>query len=117
MKDYRRLRSNLSDVAKAESASAKNEILLEMSLHQFRKEIAGITQCSLADRLHVSQAEVSKLERRRDMLISSLRAYCIALGAELHIVMEYGGTQTRLMMPVAAGEEITEPVPRRVAAQ
>ncbi len=33
------------------------------------------------------------------MLISTLTAYCEALGADLHIVMQYGDTQVRLMTP------------------
>jgi len=105
MKDYRELRKGLSVVAKAEAESAKHEILLDMELRQFRKELVGLTQQKVADLLTVSQAEVSKLESRRDMLISTLKAYCGAVGAELHIVMEYGGTRVRLMTPALVRSE------------
>lgn len=106
MRDYAELRNSLSDVAKAESILAKHEIILDMELQQFRKEIVGLTQIKLAKHLTVSQAEVSKLEKRRDMLISTLQAYCSALGAELHIVMEYGGTKVRLMLPESISNEV-----------
>ena len=106
MKNYAELRNGLSDVAKAESLVAKNEIILDMELRQFRKEIVGLTQTKLARHLTVSQAEVSKLEKRRDLLISTLQAYCSALGAELHIVMEYGGTKVHLMLPEPIKNEV-----------
>src|SRR5437879_4111120 len=99
MKDFRALKNELSDAARAEAESAKNEILLDMGLRQFRKEIIGLTQGRVAEVLSVSQPEVSKLEARRDMLISTLRDYCAAVGAELHIVLEYGGVKVRLMIP------------------
>jgi predicted XRE-type DNA-binding protein len=99
MNEFSKLTSELSVVAREESERAKNEILLDMGLRQFRKEIVGLTQGMVAETLSVSQPEVSKLESRRDMLISTLRDYCAAVGAELHIVMAYGGVKVRLMLP------------------
>ena len=99
MKDYRALRNSLSDAAKAEATAAKHEILLDMALRQFRKDVVGMTQVEVAERLSVSQPEVSRLEARRDMLIGTLKEYCQAVGAELHIVLQYGGTSVRLMTP------------------
>ena len=99
MKDFRELEDSLSPEGKAEAELAKDEVVVAMSLRQFRKEVSGLTQGGLAKLMNVSQPEVSKLESRRDMLISTLHDYCAAVGAELHIVMEYGGVQVRLMLP------------------
>jgi DNA-binding transcriptional regulator YiaG len=50
------------------------------------REQRGVTQSELARRLNMSQPEVSKLERRDDVRLSTARAYVKALGAELRLV-------------------------------
>lgn len=54
------------------------------SLQAFRKDI-GLTQDELAGRLCITQENVSRLERRKDMHLSTLRKYVEALGCELEI--------------------------------
>ncbi|MGH3849499.1 MAG: helix-turn-helix domain-containing protein, partial [Pseudonocardiaceae bacterium] len=39
-----------------------------------------LTQTELAERLGVSQANVAKIEKRSDLLVSTLRSYLAALG-------------------------------------
>lgn len=46
---------------------------------------AGLTQSEVAERLGVGQSDVSKLERRADVRLSTLRAYARAIGARLHV--------------------------------
>lgn len=46
---------------------------------------AGLTQTEVAQRLGIGQSDVSKLERRSDVLLSTLRAYARAIGAHLHV--------------------------------
>jgi len=48
----------------------------------------GLTQVELAANLGVGQAQISKVERQDDMLISTLAAYLGALGADAQIVVE-----------------------------
>ena len=50
----------------------------------------GMTQVQLAARLGVGQAQVSKIERQADMLISTLSSYLAALGVQAKIVVEVG---------------------------
>jgi hypothetical protein len=47
------------------------------------------TQVALADRLHVSQASVAKLERRTDIHLSTLRQYIEALGGHLDLIVRF----------------------------
>lgn len=54
------------------------------SLQDFRKSI-GMTQIELANDLAISQVNISKLEKRQDMHISTLRKYVEALGCQLEI--------------------------------
>lgn len=51
----------------------------------------GLTQADLAGRLGMSQSDLSKLEHRRDVRVSTLRAYLQALGGTVRILFEAGG--------------------------
>lgn len=53
-------------------------------LREIRK-LAGLTQEQLAERLNIGQAALSRVENRRDILVSTLRDYLSALGATLRI--------------------------------
>ena len=46
----------------------------------------GLTQVELAERMGISQSDLSKLERRRDVRLSTLRAYAAALGGGIRIL-------------------------------
>ena len=63
---------------------AKEEIKAYKSLQAFRKAI-GLTQEELAGKLSLKQTNISQLESRDDMHISTLRRYVEALGCELEI--------------------------------
>jgi transcriptional regulator with XRE-family HTH domain len=54
------------------------------------RRAAGITQVELAASLGVGQAQVSKIERQADMLISTLASYLRALGVHAQILVEVG---------------------------
>ena len=55
------------------------------------RRAAGLTQTQLAHSLGVGQAQVSKVERQDDMLISTLASYLKALGVTASLVVELGG--------------------------
>jgi predicted transcriptional regulator len=59
------------------------------TLQELRKSL-GITQNALADAQGVRQVNISNLERRSDMHISTLRKYVEALGCELEINIRMG---------------------------
>ena len=69
--------------------------LLEMDLRAVRETI-GKTQTEIAEATAMSQGEVSRLEQRRDHLVSTLRRYVEALGGELEIVASFGDKRVRL---------------------
>ncbi len=68
--------------------------LVGQSLRKLR-EIAGLTQTDLAERLNVGQASISKIEHRGDVQISSLQKYVEALGATLHIEAAFSPSSRR----------------------
>lgn len=83
-KNFQELRAGLSSVAGAASAAEHSRLVEEMSLFQLRKA-RELTQTRIADELHMGQGDVSKLERRADMYVSTLAGYLRAVGAELEI--------------------------------
>jgi transcriptional regulator with XRE-family HTH domain len=54
------------------------------------RRAAGLTQTQLAAKLGVGQAQISKIERQSDMLLSTLGAYLTALGVDASLVVEMG---------------------------
>lgn len=64
---------------------ARELIREELTLQALRRQL-DVTQESLAERLEMGQANISKVENRSDMLISTLRDYVEALGGRLELV-------------------------------
>ena len=60
----------------------------EMSLRQLRRAVRQ-TQVEVAQRLGVNQENVSRLERRDDLLLSTLSKYVGAMGGKLSLVAEF----------------------------
>lgn len=48
-----------------------------------------LTQQAIAGRLGMTQSDVSKLERRTDIRLSTLRAYIRATGGDLQVIAKY----------------------------
>jgi transcriptional regulator with XRE-family HTH domain len=71
------------------------EMLREMPLVELRRQL-NLTQEGLARALGTSQASVSKLERRSDIYLSTLRRYVEAMGGELEITARFPDGEIRL---------------------
>ena len=69
------------------------------------RRMRGVSQEVLAATLDVRQATVSKLERRSDVLVSSLRATIQAMGGELRITASFPDGMERI---VEIGNETPE---------
>src|SRR3954447_2992762 len=83
-KNFKELRGGMSAAAKAASAVERSRLVEEMSLLQLRKA-RELTQTKIASELHMGQRDISKLERRTDMYVSTLASYLQAVGADLEI--------------------------------
>ena len=55
-----------------------------------------LTQEELADRLGIRQANVSKMERRLDMRVSTLREVIEAMGGEMRITAHFPDAEYRI---------------------
>ena len=81
---YRELRANMSPASRAKAEKRANEMLSDMPLCEVR-HAREMSQKHLAEILRINQASVSKLERRTDMYISTLRSFIEAMGGQLEI--------------------------------
>lgn len=61
-----------------------------MSLRELRQTM-NLTQEELAISLNTQQSTISKVEKRPDMLVSTLRAHVEAMGGELELVAKLPG--------------------------
>ena len=70
--------------------AAKAALLIdeEMTLRDLRKA-HELTQTRMAEALHISQDGVSRIEKRSDFLLSTLRSYVEAMGGQLRLVAEF----------------------------
>jgi DNA-binding transcriptional regulator YiaG len=72
-----------------ERARLKTQAMLaEMHLADLRRA-RELTQEELAETLGIAQSEVSKVENRADVMLSTLRKYVHAAGGELEIVAHF----------------------------
>lgn len=69
--------------------------LREVELRELR-EIAGKTQVDVAAVAGIAQGEISRIERREDHMLSTIRRYVEALGGELEVVAVIGDHRVRL---------------------
>lgn len=69
-----------------------------MALGELR-ESHGATQVQVAGRMGVNQGNVSRLERRDDLYVSTLREYVRALGGELRLVVHFDDGDEVLIEP------------------
>ena len=76
----------------------------EMSLRQLRRAVRQ-TQVEVAQRLGVNQENVSRLERRDDLLLSTLSKYVGAMGGKLSLVAEFPDRPPVLLSGLGPAEE------------
>ncbi len=89
-KSFKQLREKMSPEAQARSKAKTKQLLAELPLQELRHALE-LTQQQLATQLDMNQATLSKMEKRTDMLLSTLRRYLNAMGADLELVAKFPG--------------------------
>jgi transcriptional regulator with XRE-family HTH domain len=82
-----------------------------MTLYQLR-EARNLTQVSLAKVLEINQGAVSRMEKRADMYVSTLRNFIQAMGGRLQVkaIFPEGEVEIEQFGPVAEPElEVAAP--------
>jgi DNA-binding XRE family transcriptional regulator len=91
-------------------ARAAALIAEEMSLRDLRQALK-LTQERIAKTLDIGQDGVSRLEKRSDLLISTLRSYVEAMGGRLFLVVEFPDREPVLLSGIAS--LAAQPAPTR----
>ena len=81
---FKELEEKMSPESRDRVKVRAKELLREMALDELRAA-REMTQSSLAKILDVGQSEVSKIEHRADMYVSTLASYVKAMGGDLEI--------------------------------
>lgn len=83
-KKFQTLRDGMSQERRNKIDVMTKELLAEMPMHSLRDALQ-FTQQQLAEELGVKQAAISKMERRPDHLVSTLRRFVEAMGGKLEL--------------------------------
>jgi transcriptional regulator with XRE-family HTH domain len=74
-------------------ARARAELRTELASYEATlaeiRRARGVTQVQLAKALELTQPQVSRVEHRADVLLSTLRSYVEALGGELMVAVRF----------------------------
>jgi DNA-binding XRE family transcriptional regulator len=100
---------NINDIIKSLPASRRRKIesradaliAEEMTLQELRRARA-LTQVRMAKSLGVAQKQISEIEKRTDMHISTLRRSIEAMGGTLSLVAEFPDREPVLLAGISA---------------
>lgn len=102
---WRDIRGTFSPEQEAEIERRIKAAAEVMTLHQLR-EARKLTQVNLAKVLKVNQGAVSRMEKRTDMYVSTLRNFIQAMGGQLQVkaIFPEGEVQIEQFEKVAESE-------------
>ena len=105
-KKWESLREKVTPARREANRLAAEEMIDAMPLEELRTA-RNITQTHLATLLRITQASVSKMEKRTDMYVSTLRSFVEAMGGELEIraIFPEGTVRIDQFATLASGEE------------
>lgn len=84
VRKFSELIKEMSTKDQAEIRARSAKLLAELPLEQLRSA-RRLTQTNMATLLGVNQSAISKMEKRSDMYLSTLRSYVEAMGGNLEI--------------------------------
>ena len=94
-KKFRELTARKPPAWHAAVEARKRQLLAEMPLHELRRA-RQLSQEQLAAELGATQPEISKIERRTDMYVSTLRRVVEAMGGKLEIIAQFPDGTVRI---------------------
>lgn len=103
--------TNVNDIIKKLSPAQRKKVKSraaelmaeEMTLRELRKA-RKLTQVRMAKQLGITQDSVSRLEKRSDLLLSTLRKTVEAMGGELSLVAEFPDRPPVVLQGIAEDE-------------
>jgi predicted XRE-type DNA-binding protein len=93
-------------------ARAQELIDEEMTLRDLRS-VQHLTQERVAELLGIEQDSVSRMERRADMLISTMSSYVEAMGGQLRLIAEFPNRRPYSVKLSSLTDEARKPTRRK----
>jgi transcriptional regulator with XRE-family HTH domain len=104
MTNLERIRKQLSPTRRKKvEARAAQLVAEEMTLRELRRA-RKLTQVRMAKELGISQDGISKLEKRSDLLLSTLRKTVEAMGGSLSLIAEFADRPPVVLFGIAEEE-------------
>jgi len=112
--------TNINDIIKKMPAAHQKrvkkraaELIAEEMTRQELRRALKLTQVRMAKTLGVTQDSVSRLEKRSDLLLSTLRGYVEAMGGRLSLVAEFPDRRAVILSGIAEVDPDPKPARRR----
>src|SRR5207244_10530598 len=109
-----KIRKLSSAQRKKVEARAAELIAEEMTLRELRRA-RKLTQVRVAKTLGITQDSVSRLEKRSDLLLSTLRKTVKAMGGNLSLVAEFPDRAPVVLAGIAGDDSESKPKSRKHA--
>lgn len=94
-KPYSTLRAKMAPEARAKAEEQTRQLMKEMPLQELR-QARKLSQEQMARTLHTKQSNVSRIEKRTDMYISTLQGIIKAMGGDLEVVARFPDGSVRI---------------------
>jgi ABC-type oligopeptide transport system ATPase subunit len=85
---FKQLRDKMSKESQKRAQEKAQQMLSQMPLSELQRA-RSLSQENIAETLLMKQASISKMERRTDIYISTLRRYIEAMGGQLDIIARF----------------------------
>ena len=82
------VKATMTEEAQERAKVIARAMRIEMHLAELRRA-HELSQVELSEKLGIAQSEVSKIENRADVMLSTLRKYVQAIGGELELVARF----------------------------
>jgi transcriptional regulator with XRE-family HTH domain len=89
MTNLERIRKEVSRARRKKIAARAALLVAEEMTRQELRRARKLTQVRMAKTLGITQDGVSRLEKRSDLLLSTLRGYVEAMGGSLSLIAEF----------------------------
>ena len=100
--------NQMPEEERAEVFRRADEIRQQISLREVRR-LRKLTQARLSKRLKIGQEGVSRIEKRTDLYLSTLRSYVEGLGGKLSLTVEVPDRAPVVLSGFGEGSEASKP--------
>src|ERR1035437_537948 len=101
-----------SEESRARIRQIAQEMRAEMNLREVRR-LRKLTQARLSKKLKIGQEGVSRIEKRADLYLSTLRSYVEGVGGELTLMVKFPDRPPVIL--TGLGEDVAEKKAKRKA--